>query len=224
MSKFTDMFHQSPIRPLVEHMQVAMRCVGLVKPMFEAVRDGRYDELERLTKDVFKTEHEADIIKDEIRQTIPRTFYLPVFRGDLLGYLKLQDDMADSTEDLAYMLTLKDLHMPPAISARTMEYVDTVIHTCNLANALTMRFQKVFEQGFPPDEIQGVLEDVKETEKAEWESDRCQYKLSRELFRLENEISPVDIFLWSKIFTKLGKLANFAESLADRVRRMLTST
>ena len=86
-----------------------MECVKFVKPMFEAVRDGQYDGLQEIAKQVFKAEHEADIVKDEIRRTIPKRFFLPVYRGDLLGYLKLQDDMADSVEDVAVLLTIKNL-------------------------------------------------------------------------------------------------------------------
>ena len=223
MSKFIEMFRHSPFKPLREHMTKVMDCVGLVKPMFEAVRNGDYATLEGITKEVFKTEHEADVIKDEIRQTIPKTFYLPVLRGDLLGHLKLQDDMADTAEDLAFLLTIKQVVLPAAISDEAMEYVDTVKSVCELANALATRLQQVVEKGFLPDMVDEALVAVKAVEKAEWESDRCQYKLSQALFTLENEVSPVDIMLWFKVFGELGELANHAESLADRVRRMLTS-
>ena len=223
MSKFIEMFRHSPFQPLREHMTKVMDCVDLVKPMFEAVRSGDHTTLEGITKEVFKTEHEADVIKDEIRQTIPKTFYLPVFRGDLLGHLKLQDDMADTAEDLAFLLTIKQVVLPAAISDEAMEYVDTVKHVCELANTLAARLQEVVEQGFLPDMVDEALVAVKAVEKAEWESDRCQYKLSQALFALEDEVSPVDIMLWFKVFGELGELANHAESLADRVRRMLTS-
>ena len=217
------MFRKSPFEPLHVHVEKVMECVGLVRPMFEAVRDVKYADLENITKNVFKAEHEADIIKDEIRQTIPKTFYLPVLRGDLLGHLKLQDDMADSAEDLAYLLTIKKIVLPKAISELAMKYVDTVIRVCELANKLTEQVRVAAEDGFEPNSVERALELIKTVEKAEWESDRCNYKLSQALFTLENEISAVDIMLWFKIFGELGSLANSAESLADRVRRMLTS-
>ena len=217
------MFRKSPFEPLHVHLDKVMECVGLVRPMFEAVRDEKYVELEEITKNVFKAEHEADIIKDEIRQTIPKTFYLPVLRGDLLGHLKLQDDMADSAEDLAYLLTIKKIDLPKAISELAMDYVATVIQVCELADKLTEQVRVAAEDGFEPTSVEKALESIKTVEKAEWESDRCNYKLSQALFALENEVSAVDIMLWFKIFGELGSLANSAESLADRVRRMLTS-
>lgn len=223
MGKFFEMFRRSPFEPLREHMTAVMDCVRLVQPMFQAVRDGHGDKLESLSKQVFKSEHEADIIKDDIRQTIPKTFYLPVYRGDLLGFLKLQDDMADIAEDLAVLLTMKHIELPRAITDMAMGYVNTVDRVCEQSHDLTGRFKEVIEHGLPEDQVEKALETVKEVEKAEWESDREQYKLSQALFALEHEISPIDIMLWFKIFGELGALANAAESLADRIRRMLTS-
>jgi len=204
-------------------MAKVMECVGLVQPMFEAVSNGDLEALEDITKRVFKTEHEADILKDEIRQTIPKTFYLPVFRGDLLGHLKLQDDMADSAEDLAVLLTIKRIKLPEEIREQAMNYVGTVIGVCTRVESLTGDVQAVVKDGFEPNQVNALLQGVKEVETAEWQSDRCQYKLSQELFALEDHLSPVDIMLWFKIFGELGNLANYAESLADRIRRMLTS-
>lgn len=223
MTKFTELFRQSPFQPLRDHMNVVMQCVGLVQPMFQALAEGRYQDLEDITKRVFKTEHDADIIKDEIRQTIPKTFYLPVFRGDLLGHLKLQDDMADTAEDIAVLLTIKRLQLPDAIREEALGYIGTVIEVCNQTAELTTQVQDVVEHGFDPEKVEQLLEAVKVVETAEWRSDRSQYKLCRDLFALENVISPVDIMLWFKIFGEAGRLANFAESLADRIRRMLTS-
>ncbi len=123
LSLIKTLFKESPFEPLRYHMKTVMECVAFVRPMFEAVRDERRQDLLDLTKKVFKMEHLADIIKDEIRQTIPKRFFLPVYRGDLLGYLKLQDDMADSVEDLAVLLTLKELSLPRPLVDPTFEYV-----------------------------------------------------------------------------------------------------
>ena len=85
MGLIDELFQQSPFEPLLHHLKKVRECVTLVRPMFEAVRDQNGERLEELVKRVFKTEHEADNIKDEIRQVIPRSFFLPVYRGDLLG-------------------------------------------------------------------------------------------------------------------------------------------
>ena len=223
MEIVTDLFRQSPIQPFQKHMQAVRECVKLVRPMFEALCHEDFDRLHAQTKDVFKTEHDADLIKTEIRQTIPSTYILPVSRGDLLGYLKAQDNMADAAEDVAVLLTLKRLSLPSAIREQTMQYVETVLHVCECAYALTDHFQTVVDEGFSADGLEGLMGQVAKTEKGEWESDCAQYKLSQDLFALENELSAVDIMLWFQVFKVLGDLADYAEDVAAQVRRMVTS-
>ena len=127
----TQQFRESPFGPLSKHMDEVKRCVALVRPLVEAslVRDQA--KLKDLAKRTFKVEHEADKIKTELRQAMPSTFSLPVYRGDLLAFLKLQDDMADAVEDLAVILTLKrTLTIPEPVEGELSAYVDKVLDVC----------------------------------------------------------------------------------------------
>jgi predicted phosphate transport protein (TIGR00153 family) len=221
MSQISDLFRQSPFEPLRYHMDLVMKCVGFVLPMFEAVRDGRYDELDILARRVFKVEHKADIIKDDIRRVIPKRFFLPVYRGDLLGYVKLQDDMADAVEDVAFLLTIKNLALPEELVEPTLEYVAKVVDVCRQAKDITNHMPRLVEVDMAGREADEALELVAAAEKSEWEADRMQYILSQKLFTLEDKMKPTDLFLWFKIFGEVGQLANFAEKTGDRLRRML---
>ncbi|MHC4445427.1 MAG: DUF47 domain-containing protein, partial [Planctomycetota bacterium] len=89
MSTF-DTFEEAPFGPLGEHMARIKECVSHVEPMFQCLRGRDYDRLQEIAKKVFKAEHKADLIKNKIREKIPKSFYLPIYRGDLLSYLKLQ--------------------------------------------------------------------------------------------------------------------------------------
>jgi uncharacterized protein Yka (UPF0111/DUF47 family) len=66
-----------------------------------------------------------------------------------------------------------------------------------------------------------VMKLVDEAEHGEWVADKMQYKLAQDLFALEDELKPTDIFLWSQIFQNLGALANHADKTSERLRRML---
>ena len=152
MATYND-FEKAPFVPLGEHMTKAKECVALVVPMFEAVRDGDYDGLETLAKKIFKLEHEADEIKDDIRRQIPRTFYLPIYRGDLLAYLKLQDDIADSVEDIAVCLTIKNLPLPAVLEELTFEYVRRVMQTCDYLFECTDQLTTLTDRDFGSDKV-----------------------------------------------------------------------
>ena len=223
MSMIRDLFKESPFEPLRYHMKTVMECVAVLRPMFAAVRDGQYDTLQELAKKVFKVEHQADMIKDDIRRTIPKRFFLPVYRGDLLGYIKLQDDMADSVEDLAVLLTIKNLTLPPSLVDPTFEYLTKVEEVCRGTCAISDYFPTLVEGDMVGTEAEQALSMVADVEKREWEADRLQYTLSQQLFALEDEMKATDIFLWFRVYGELGQLANFAEKTGDRLRRMLST-
>lgn len=222
MSIVPKLFEKSPFEPLLHHLQKVRECVTLVRPLLEAVRDADYEGLDRLKDRVFKTEHQADIIKDEIRQVIPRSFFLPVFRGDLLGYLKLQDNMADSVEDVAILLTIKKLEMPAKLTDEIFAYADTTLRACDKSYEMNERLRDLVARGFHADQASDMFDMIRAVEKAEWEADKAQYHLSQSLFALEDEIRVTDLMLWWRVFLELGRLANAAEKTADRLRRMLS--
>ena len=216
-----DRFQQNPFAPITEHLNQVKECVSIVHPMFECVRDGQYDQLKALADKVFKTEHKADIIKNEIRQAIPMRFSLPIFRGDLLSHLKLQDDMADSVEDIAAGLTIKDLAMPPELASDILALVDAAVGVCERLYDVMDQLPALLKADFSPSQMEGIFDLVSKAEHAEWEADKAQFQLVQKLFAMDDTMKATDIFLWSNVFKELGRLANHAEKTADRLRRMM---
>jgi predicted phosphate transport protein (TIGR00153 family) len=211
----------APFEPLAKHLQRARKCVDQVLPMFECVRDCDYQRLKKLSEEVFTDEHEADKIKTAIRQTIPKAFALPLYRGDLLAFLHVQDELADTAEDLAVQLTIKNLQLPEELTDDVFAYLGQVLKVCHkLYEALDL-LKDLTEADFTGRKGTQVLKLVAEAEHEEWVADKLQYKLAQRLFALEDILKPTDIFLWSGIFQNLGALANHADKMAERLRRML---
>ncbi|MCA9255363.1 MAG: TIGR00153 family protein [Phycisphaerales bacterium] len=222
MVRIATLFEQSPFEPLLHHYDKVRECVDLVRPMFKAVRDEDYATLEQLAQTVFKTEHAADLIKDEIRQEIPRSFFLPVYRGDLLGYLKLQDDVADAVENIAYLLTLKRLKLPQGLEDNLVEYLDSVMAVDGKAREMNIKVRDLVQKGFHAAQAGDMFDLIRAVERAEWEADKKQYEVSKALFALEDSMKPSDLMLWWRIFLEMGEVANHIEKMADRMRRMLS--
>lgn len=217
-----DLFRKSPFGPLHEHMAKVRECIALLKPLFEAVFGGADDaDIEKIVKQISKTEHEADIIKNEIRQSLPSSIFLPVNREDLLAYLKVQDDIADSIEDVSVILTLKRPKVPEVLRTDIMTFVDKVLNVFHYCDEAEAEFEKTISSAFGEAERDKLLSMVQKAEHAEWEADKAQASAAKKLFSLEDEMSAVDIFLMFRVFGELGRVANHAEKTGDRLRRLL---
>ena len=108
-----ELFGRSPFGPMQEHMQMAQKCVDLLAPMIQRVVAGDWDEVKTISKEVYHFEQEADQIKNDIRNHLPKSLFMPVDRRDLLDILHSIDAIADSVEDVAASLQLKLLQQIP---------------------------------------------------------------------------------------------------------------
>ncbi len=217
-----DLFRKSPFGPLHSHMAKVRECMTLLKPLFVAALDEQNEtKTEEIVKQISKLEHQADEIKNEIRQTLPSGLFLPVNREDLLAYLKLQDDIADSVEDVSLLLTLKRLTIPKSLHDDLFAFIDKVVEVCHLCGKAEEEFERLVAAAFGEAEKRKVHELAGKAEFAEWEADKAQMALAKRLLAMEQEMSPIDIFLWFRIFGELGRVANHAEKTGDMLRRLL---
>jgi len=204
-----------------EHMTKVKECVDKVPVMFEALCNDDHVRVKEIAKEIWALEHEADIIKTKIRDNIPRNIFLPMDRKDFLSMLSAQDEIADIAEDLGYILTMRRTKVPEAIKAELNILLESVIKVVELALKIVAELGNLEASAFGGQEAIDVLKMVDDLGVAEWESDKFQYKLSKKLFEIEEQESPVAIFIWTRIIITLGKIANHSEKLGKMIRGTL---
>lgn len=221
MSILTKIFGKSPFEPLYQHMLKVNECVNLVKPLMEALLADDQEQVEIIARKIFKAEHDADIVKKEIRNNLPKGVFLPVNRGDMLNYLREQDKIADSAEDLAVLVTLRRMNVPEELRENLRILVEKVLITCETAMKISSEIKLLAETSFGGAEAEKVMDSIEKLKLDEFEADKAQMKLAQKMFSIEAKLDPVSIMMWMHIFKELGALANHAENLGDNLRMML---
>src|SRR5580704_5745643 len=95
------LFGKSPFAPLQTHMDKVASCIGELPNLFEAVIDQDSHAIQIIGEKISKLEHEADLTKNDIRNHLPKSIFLPLDRSALLDILSLQDAIADQAEEIA---------------------------------------------------------------------------------------------------------------------------
>ena len=131
MSIIKELFGKSPFGPLVEHTKKVTECVEVIRPLMEALVNEDYVEIRRLQDQVSKLEYEADMIKHEVREHLPRRYFLPVDRVELEKFIGCQDKIADKAEDFAVILTLRKTKLHPEVMDKFFDFVDQVFQVTN---------------------------------------------------------------------------------------------
>ncbi len=222
MRTIAQLFGKSPFGPLQEHMKKTKECVDLVRPLFEAVFREDTEEIQRITDLVSKLEHEADVIKNEIRDHLPRTLFMPVGRSDFFSVLSQMDSIPDSVEDLCVLLTLRKMTLPNELAPDLKDLLDKSLATFYRTFEVFAVVERVLGSPFGSSDTEKIFERINEVGMLEWETDKIQFALVKHMFDIEDQLDPISIFQWSKIFQKVGDLGNFSEKTADRLRALLS--
>ena len=222
MRSILSMFSKSPFKPLGSHMDKVRACVDQIDPLFQALGKGDYAEVAQISELIVKLEHEADIIKDDIRTHMRQTVFLPVDKKDFMLLLSAQDDISDAVEDLAVLLRIKNLDTPDKIKAPLADLVEHVIKTANEGCNLILELEALLESSFGGAEAEKVEKATKDLGTLEWEADRKQFQLAQQLFSLGSQIDASDLLLWNEVIKKLGAVADKTEQIGKTLRIFLS--
>lgn len=215
------LFGHSPFAPLQSHMEKVSACVHMLRALFSALQEGKYDLVQEISDKICKLEHDADLAKNDIRNHLPKTLFLPIDRGNLLDILTLQDSIADQAEDIAVLCTFKNLTIPTSMLGDFNDFLEKNIETFEGAVRIIKEMHDLLESSFGGAEAEKVRSMVHEVAVLEHESDLIQRKLLKALFQAEDEITYTSFYLLQHIFEALASISNLSENLALRIRMTL---
>ena len=218
-SWLTSLFARSPFGPIQEHQHKVQECAELVPEILEASLSGNHDRVRLLAKQVSQLEADADEIKNRVRDQMPRSLFMPVSRGDLLQVLASQDAIADNAEDLGVLITMRRMEpLPEDVAQLLRSLVRKCLEVVRQSTEVVDLLGTLVHASFSGPEAQKVRALIDEVDQAEHEADKIQDQLAKTFFRNEDQFKPAAIYLWMKIFNKVGDLANFAEKMTHRIR------
>ena len=221
-STILNLFGKSPFKPLQEHLEKVKECLEQIQPLFDSLYKQDSKEFKTISKNIMKLEHQADKIKDKIRDNLPKNLFLAVNRRDLMNLLSAQDSVSDAVEDLAVVLNIREMTVPEKLKPLLDNLVKKVVQVGNLSVEVILELNNLLEASFSGLEAEKVIKMVGEVSTMEWEADKIQYKLAQTLFKMEKELDPVSIFMWMKIFQTLSEIADASEKVTKLLRLFLS--
>jgi hypothetical protein len=221
MSSIFGVFGKSPFEPLVNHARKVHECVKMVRPIADALLACDMDRLNELQHDMSKTEYEADLLKDQVRHSLPHRYFLPVDREDVARFLAQMDRIADDAHDFAIVATFRCLALPKDFHDDFLALVDKVVQVSESLLSLAERLAQLQKEAFVGPDAEDVLRRIQEVAHMEWESDKLSRKFARHLFATDG-MDPIVIILLDKLCKALGGIANHAENVGKNLRLMIT--
>jgi uncharacterized protein len=218
---FANLFGKSPFSALQGHMRVVLECVNQMPALFVALASGDQNEVAAVKDIIFEKEEEADRIKNEMRNRLPKSLFMPVDRRDLLEVLQMQDSIADTAQDIAGLLVERPMELPEFMQEPMFTLTHRCVDVCEKSAEIIEELDELLAMGFRGKEASRVEEMVTALNKIEDETDELGLELTRRLFQHEDEIKPVSVMMWYQLIQWVGDLADYAEKVGDRLRLMI---
>lgn len=221
MRTIARLFGKSPFAPLKVHMKKVASCVEKLQELFKAFQEGESDKLPSLAKTISKLEYEADLTKNDMRNHMPKSLFLPVERYDLLQILHIQDSIADTCEQIGITLTLHHLDIPASMQESLSEFIAKSLETFEKTHHVILEFDNLIESTFGGIEAEKVKMLTEEVSYVDHQSTKLKNSLSRHLFEIAPELPYQVFYLWIRLFDDIARFSKLSERLCGRVRMIL---
>jgi hypothetical protein len=220
-SYLSGIFGKSPVRPLQEHMEKVVSCVSELIPFTQAVLNNDQPARVLHHQKIVAMENEADALKKELRLHLPNSLFMPIDRRDVLEVLTMQDMVAGRARNVAGLIIGRDMQIPDTMAKGYEELVHRCIDACTQAYTAIRELDELIETGFGKAERERVGGLLYELDVIEQHTDEQQIGLRGELFKLEDELHPVNVMFLYKVIDSTGGIADRAQRVGSRLQLML---
>lgn len=221
MLNIARLFGKSPFAPLQSHMKKVALCIERLADMFTAISKQDTEKLERISADLSRIEHEADLSKNDIRNHLPKSLFLPIDRGHFLDILSIQDSIADKAEEISILLTLHPLEPCQNLQTDVIAFFKKNEQVFLGAKHVIEEIDELLESSFGGIEAEKVKTMVEQIAHNEAASGKMQTLLMKQLFNGGSSLSSPGFYLWARLIEELGMLSHLSERLANRIRMIL---
>ncbi len=221
MSSIFNMFGPSPIRPIEQHMRKVHQCAKQLYPFFEAILKKDWTTANKIKDKILSLEKEADLIKRDLRLHLPTGLFLPVSRTDLLELLSAQDLIANKAEDIAILITSRQMTIPESLVPAFMPFLNRCLDASKQACKAINELDELLETGFRGSEVKIVEEMILKLYEIEHDSDTRLAELRHRIFEIEKDLSAIDTIFLYKLVQWIDDLADDAQHVGSRLQILI---
>lgn len=215
------LFGKSPFFPLQSHMKKVSGCIKKLTEIFEKLESKSLKELEKLASELSTLEHEADLTKNDIRNHLPKSLFLPISRHHFLEILSIQDSIADKAEDIGNLLTLYPMEHFGSFCSHFHTLFQKNIEAFWDARNIIKELHDLLETTFGGMEAEKVKTIIEQTSYIEYEADKIKHHLMKDFFASKQNLPTPVFYLYIRLIEEINKISHISERLANRIRMIL---
>ena len=212
------LFHESPFENLQRHADKIKECAQLFREAAICHINEQCEDFDDLTDQVARLESEADAIKRNIRNHLPRGILMPVDKFQFLQYLREQDKVLDEVEEALYWLSFRPKGIPKEVASDFHHLVISIVPPIEKLPLLVTMATDFFKSRSERQrtKMKSLIHDIRQHEK---EADFLERELKGKIF--EEVKDTIGVFHMVRLVEIVGNIADHAQNASDRMRSMI---
>jgi len=214
----SSLFYESPFEGLQRHADKINECAHIFKEAAACHIGEECKEFDLLTEQMANLESEADAIKRNIRNHLPRGILMPVDKFQFLQYLREQDKVLDEVEDALFWLSFRPRGIPDEVATDIQHLIEAVIPSIEKLPEIVSLATKFFrsKSDAQRNKIKSLIRDIRQGEK---DADSLERELKFKIFSTIKEA--LEVFHLVRLVEIVGNIADHAQNASDRMRAMI---
>ena len=218
---FLSLLAESPFSGLQEHMEVDNKASEALKSFIKSAVESDWKTAKEHRETIVKLEHQADEIKNNIRNHLPKSLFMSVSRQDILDLVFTMDGIPNAAKDISGVMIGRRMVIPEPMSQRFIDCTNSAIMATHQACDAIKKVNEMQRSGFGGKNSNQLHHLVAEIEQLEQENDELEISLRNELFKIEQDLPPVDVIFLYDIINKIGILADISQTLGHILIRLV---
>ena len=218
---FLSLLAESPFSGLQEHMEVDNKASEALKSFIKFAVESDWKTAKEHRETIVKLEHQADEIKNNIRNHLPKSLFMSVSRQDILDLVFTMDGIPNAAKDISGVMIGRKMVIPEHMSKRFIDCTNSAITATHQACDAIKKVNEMQRSGFGGKNASELYDLVAQIEQLEQENDELEISLRNELFKIEKDLPPVDVIFLYDIINKIGILADISQSLGHILIRLV---
>jgi predicted phosphate transport protein (TIGR00153 family) len=216
---FFSLFYDSPFIKLRKHAEKVKECAWMFKRAVACYVEQDCEAFDQLTEDVAMLESQADELKRNLRNHLPRGIFMPMDKFVFLDCLREQDHVLDDVEQALYWLSFKPMGgIPEELVEDFLDLIDAVIPAIEKIPDMSEQAIVYFKSSTEGNrkKLKSIIRAIYQAEK---EADHLEHELKKKAFAMLED--PVEIYHIVRLVEIVGDICDHAQNTSDRMRTMI---
>ena len=208
MSHFSLFSHTKDLERKIDELMNKIIDISMVfkKAVRLFLKEKRSNDYRKLRKEIKIIEHDADVLRRDIENSLYQQNLIPAFRGDVLELVENLDKVLNEFDEVAHQFYLENPDIPAVYHD---DIKDLVSQVCSCAENLAMGARAFFR------DFSAVRDYSEKVYFYERESDKTTAKLKQIIF--ESDLELAHKLQLRSFLSEVADIADLAEDCVDRL-------